>query len=96
MNDNRDVYVEKMKAKLDEWNAEIDKLEAKARQAKADARVGYREQVDALKKKKATLSERVDDLRQSGEGAWKDIKTGIELAADSLSEALRSAQSRFT
>ncbi|MFO8090271.1 MAG: hypothetical protein R6U13_10575 [Desulfatiglandaceae bacterium] len=31
----RDAYVQQMKARMDEWNAEIDKLKAKADQAKA-------------------------------------------------------------
>jgi prefoldin subunit 5 len=26
---NRDIYVQKLNAQLDEWNAEIDKLEAR-------------------------------------------------------------------
>ena len=34
----RDEYVAKMKHQLDEWNAEIDSLEAKVRQAKEDAK----------------------------------------------------------
>ncbi len=95
MSDGRDAYIEKMKANLDKWNAEIDKLEAKARQAEADARIGYQEQIDTLKEKRKNLSKRFDDIRQAGEDAWKDMKSGVEFAANSLSEALRSAQSRF-
>ena len=34
----RDKFVAKMKHQLDEWNAEIDSLEAKTHQAKEDAR----------------------------------------------------------
>jgi hypothetical protein len=34
----RDVYVQQLKAGMDEWNAEIDKLKAKADQAKAGFR----------------------------------------------------------
>ena len=45
----RDAYVEKMKAKLDEWNAEIDRLEAKARGAEADARLRYNKQIESLR-----------------------------------------------
>ena len=37
MTTTRDAYVQKVKAKLDEWNAEIDRLEAQARQKEADA-----------------------------------------------------------
>lgn len=44
----KDAYVEKMKAKLDEWNAEIDKLQAKAKQAEADAEIQYNDEISAL------------------------------------------------
>jgi len=36
--EKRDEYVEKMKAQLDQWNAEIVKWEARASQAQAEAR----------------------------------------------------------
>ncbi|MGJ7457802.1 hypothetical protein ACR80S_01110 [Halomonas sp. MA07-2] len=36
---NREAYEQKLKAKLDEWLADIDKVRAKARGAKADARI---------------------------------------------------------
>ena len=38
---NRDEYVEKMKTKLDQWNAEIAKWEVKSREAQAEARAEY-------------------------------------------------------
>jgi len=95
MSDKRDAYVEKMKARLDGWNAEIDKLEARARQAQADAKVDYQEQIDALKEKRQKLTEQFDDLRRTGGDAWEDMKAGLENAADSMSEALHSARSRF-
>lgn len=47
---NRDLYVDKMKAQLDSWNASIDKLEAQAKNAEADAQIKYREQIAELKK----------------------------------------------
>jgi hypothetical protein len=34
-----------LKAKLDEWNAEIDKLPAKADQAEAGAKIEYQKQL---------------------------------------------------
>ena len=45
----RDLYVQEMKAKLDEWNAQVDRLLAKADAAQADAKLEYNEQVEALK-----------------------------------------------
>ncbi len=45
-----DVYVQKMKAKLDEWSAENDKPLAKAEGAKADSKLEYSRQIEAIKK----------------------------------------------
>ena len=36
MLENREATIRKLKAKIDEWNADIDKLAAKARQVKAE------------------------------------------------------------
>jgi uncharacterized membrane-anchored protein len=95
MSNTRDAYVEKMKAKLDEWNSEIAKLEAKAKQNEADARMQFGEQVETLKKKRQATERDLDKLRNASENAWADLKVGVENAASSLGDAIRSAQSRF-
>ncbi len=41
----RDAYVAKLKAQLDEWNAEVRKWEAKAEGAQADVRIEYEKQL---------------------------------------------------
>jgi len=95
MSNIRDAYVKKMKAKLDEWNAEITRLEAKARQQEAGAQKQAAEHIETLKKKRQSTAEYLDKLQQAGESAWEDLKAGVENAAVSLGEAIRSAQSRF-
>lgn len=92
---NRDEYVRKMQAKLDEWNAEIDQLTIKANAATAELRKEYSEQIEALKARQAVARERIEELQQAGEGAWGDLKSGIELAWTAMGEALDSARSRF-
>jgi DNA repair exonuclease SbcCD ATPase subunit len=91
----RDAYVQKIKAKLDEWNAEIDKLEAQARQKEADTQRHLQERIDLVKAKRETAEKKLDELRQAGSDAWQDLKAGLELAADAVGDALRSARSRF-
>jgi SMC interacting uncharacterized protein involved in chromosome segregation len=49
---DRDAYVQKMKAKLDEWNAELEKLSAKADVAEANAKLKYNEQIKMLRKQR--------------------------------------------
>ncbi len=95
MSENRDAFVKKTKAKLDEWNAEIAMLEAKARQKEADVEASYRRQIDSLKERRDKVAKNLDKISQAGGDAWQDLKSGLSLAADSLREALRSAQARF-
>ena len=95
MTTTRDAYVQKIKAKLDEWNAEIDRLEAQARQKEADAQTRLQEQIDQVKAKRTTTEEKLDDVRQAGGDAWEDLKSGLELATEAVGDALRSARSRF-
>ena len=58
---DKELYQQKMQAKLDEWKAEVDKLKAKASGASADAQLEMNKQIKALESKieegKAKLSE---------------------------------------
>jgi uncharacterized coiled-coil DUF342 family protein len=92
---SRDEYIRKMQAKLEEWNAEIDTLTAKAGEVKADVRNEYNGQIESLKAKQAAARQKIEELQQAGESAWGDLKSGIELAWSAMGEAIDSARSRF-
>ncbi len=92
---NRDIYVKKLQAKLDEWNAEIDRLEAKARGTRADVQANLNQRVEEMRSKRAEMARRLEELRHASEGAWEDMKAGLELAWESLAESLKSAWSHF-
>ena len=95
----KDEFVRTMHAKLDQWNAEIDTLSAKADQAaqhaEVDARAEYHKQLEALRSKRDAARSKLGELESAGESAWQDLKAGVELAWESVSEAMRSATSRF-
>jgi hypothetical protein len=95
MSEKRDAYVEKLKAKLDEWNAEIDKLQAKADQASAEAEIEMQKNIEELKAQRAEARQKLDDLSRSGSGAWEDLKAGVDKAWHALGESIKSARSRF-
>jgi uncharacterized coiled-coil DUF342 family protein len=92
---SRDEYIRTMQAKLEEWNVEIDILSAKADEVTADVKSEYNEQVKSLKAKQATARQKIEELQHAGEGAWGDVKSGLELAWTAMGEALDSARSRF-
>ena len=95
MAEEKNPYEEKYRAKLDEWNAEIDKLAARARQANADARIEYQEQIDNLRRHRDEAEKRLRALRESGDSAWKDLKKGADEAWDEMEKAFKKALTRF-
>jgi uncharacterized coiled-coil DUF342 family protein len=92
---SRDEYIHKMQAKLEEWNAEIDTLTAKAGEVTADVKNECNEQIESLKAKQIATRQKIVELQHAGESAWEDLKLGIDMAWTSMGEAIDSAKSRF-
>ncbi len=95
MSENRDVFVKKMQAKLDEWNAEIDKLEAQSRQKEVEFQEDLQKRIEELKTKRQSTRKKLEELQSAGGSAWQDLKAGVEEAASALGQALDSARTRF-
>lgn len=93
--EDKSAYRQKLEAKLDQWAAEIDKLQAKAAEAGADARVEYQRQVDELRDKQKDARAKLDELDDAGGDAWEDLKGGIEKAWEDLGSAVSAARERF-
>jgi chromosome segregation ATPase len=91
----REQYIEKVKAQLDQWNAEIEKLQAKADEAEADAKIEYEKQINELRAQRDKGEAKVKELQEASNGAWADMKAGFDRAWDSVSNAFENAKSRF-
>ena len=68
---NSKEYVEKMKARLDEWKLEIDRLEEKTAQMVVGAKAKYQQQIAELKKK-----------REEGEKSWNRSEPQVRTNGD--------------
>ena len=66
----KNVYIEKMKSQLDELNAKMNKLDAKAAEAKADARDAYLEEMRKLRHQSKLASAKLDELTAASEDNW--------------------------
>lgn len=91
----KDAYVQKLKARLDEWSGEIDSLKVKADEASADAKIEYYEQIEELHNRQEDVRNKLEELEKAGDDAWEDLKAGAESAWDALNQAVSSAMSRF-
>ncbi|WP_439156308.1 coiled coil domain-containing protein [Yoonia sp.] len=93
--DEKSAYRQKLQARLDQWRTEIDKLEAKAVEASADARMKIDDQIKELRKQQDAASEKLKELDDASGEAWKDFKSGVEKAWDDLGAAVKKATERF-
>lgn len=91
----RDEWVEKAKAKLDEWNEELDELEAKARVAKAEQKARYQRLLASLREYRDRLRNRISEVEEAGDAAWAELKDGAERGWRSLQEGFRAAVEEF-
>lgn len=92
---NREEIVQKIKAKVDELNAEVSRLEAKAKGTEADLRIKYNDEITKLKERREEAKAKIEEFQQAGDSAWQDLKVGLQGAWDYLDEAIKSAKSRF-
>lgn len=95
MTAKRDAYVQRLKAKMDEWNAEIAKLSAKADQAEAQSKIEYYKRLEDLRAKRRDLQDKIAGMEQAGEGAWEDLKQGLENSWEVFKASLSKARSEF-
>jgi len=69
----RDQYVKKMKQQLDEVNGQITKLEAKVKDANAEARVKYDKQMAELREMSKAAQKKMEEIKSSGEDKWEAL-----------------------
>jgi hypothetical protein len=91
----RQAYIEKMKAKLDEWNADIDKFEAQTKSAGADAQIRFQQQLDELKATRDAAAKQLRELQDASADAWETMRQGAEAAWEEMVKASRDATNRF-
>lgn len=93
--DKRKAYEEKLDAQLEEWNAQIALLKARANKAKAEAKIEYYKTIEALQDKHDEAETKLRELKTAGNEAWEDLKTGSEKAWDEVKAAFHIAASKF-
>lgn len=92
---SREEYVEKMKAQLDQWNADIAQWEAKALEAQAGARAEYDKQLAMLRQHRDQALYQLNLLQSAAGNAWVDLARGTDAAWDSMRQAIAKAATHF-
>lgn len=91
----RDEYIDKMKAQLDELNANMSKVEAKANEARDDARARYKEEMAKLRHQSKVAAGKLDDLRTAGEDTWEAMVAEMEKLRDAFTHSFHYFKSQL-
>lgn len=94
--EKKQAYTEKYKAQIAEWEADIDKLKAKAAGASADARIEYEEQLEALKQKTADQRRKLDELQEAGEESVDELSKGFDAAWQELTSTWENIKAKLS
>ena len=72
---DKDAYIRKLHARMNKWNAEIDKLKATADMSAAESRIEFQNQLEKVQQKRKDAEKKLTEVREAGEGAWEDLKS---------------------
>jgi DNA anti-recombination protein RmuC len=92
---SRDAYVRKLKEQIDLWNAELSKLEVKAKQPLTGVKENYEKQLKALREQRDTLHRQMLDIQKSSEHAWDNLRTSADKAWKTMEEGFKKAWLNF-
>ena len=91
----RDEYVAAMKLRLDEWNAELAVLEAKAHETQEDAKEKYQEQLRALHARRLEGEKQLEAIRAATEESWMQLKADTDTVWAAFKDAVHQFKSHF-
>jgi hypothetical protein len=83
------------KSQIKKWDAEVDKLNAKAKQMSAEARAKYDEQLSAMRASRNCRLQEIAGIAHGQWSAWQQMEAGVDAAWTSMRKALDKASSQF-
>lgn len=91
----KEIYQQKLKAKLDEWRSDIDKMRAKASGASADVKLEMNKKADELETKIEEGKSKLTELANASDDKWESMKDDLESKWESLKSSFSDAASKF-
>ena len=91
---DRELYQEKLRAQLDEWKAELEKLKAKAAGARADVQLKMKPEIEKAERRLEEGRKKLSKLAEASDEAWESARERLESVWGSLKSAFDEATRR--
>ncbi len=92
---SKDEYIEKMKNQLDEWNKDIDRLEAQISEVQSSAKEQLQTRLKQAREGYETAKEKLEEIRAGGEESWEKARDEIEHVGKVLKQSINYFRSRL-
>jgi archaellum component FlaC len=93
--ETRETYKEKVRIKIEDLQADINKLKAKAAGAQAESKEYINEQIEQLEDKVREGQKALKELSEATAGTWEGIREKIDPAIQSLESGIRDIASKI-
>lgn len=80
----KSAYIEKMKSQLDDLNTNMNTLQAKAAEAKEDARDMYKAEMAKLQEQSQRAGSKLAEMKASSEDGWDAMVLEMEKVRDAF------------
>lgn len=88
------IYIEKMKSQLDELNANMNTLQAKAEEAKEDARDMYKAEMAKLQDQSKLAVAKLGEMKAASAETWEAMVTEMEKVRDAFTHSFHYFKSQ--
>jgi hypothetical protein len=79
------LLIAKMEAHFSQWGERLDAMKVRLEEGELQDRIEFHKQVDASQRQHEQARQHLDEMKQSGEDAWRALKAGVEAALAELS-----------
>jgi len=86
--DTKEAYQQNFAAQLRDWDARVERLNARLRVASAEARIEYETELERLRSQRSAVQGMLAELGRRSENAWTDVKTRSEITWADMNKAM--------
>lgn len=91
----REEFVENLKSKIDDWNSEIEQLEARGRESSEKAKQEIKVKLAELRSKRRRASEKLEEVESATSDAWESLKIGAMLVWEDITDTVTATKESF-
>ncbi len=93
---DKQTIKEQLEKELEEWQTKMDAAKVQMHLGMKDAEDKMKPYVEQLDKELDQAKVKLEELGKSSEGAWGEVKAGLDSSIEAMKMAFKSAEKHFT